>query len=1127
MSVTVSKMGQINRLTKIAMIALLVSGLLSGLARGGTVSAAPVDNFVLNPGFETGELAPWTEWHPEGQAPAYGVDGYDVYAGLRKLYFYTQSKYQQSVHQQIGGLSNGTYIVSARVKQQYTVPDTSRMEISLHGTPRIDVNIRHSDGYQQISATVPVTTGMLDIGFYIASPGGTSLQIDEVRVEQAELPLPNAGFTNDYEHWQRTHDTGAAKIGVEGAGNKYVDLYSPVAYKVDLFQHMNLTAGNYSLKAKVRRSGTFVNSVMYADFGGRTRTVATPSTSEWAEITLTGIAVGSDGETVKFGFWTDAGASSWVHIDDVTVIRQEPAQHFMGDYVSHEQVGNAVTFNLTNTPKVRIEFVKSDIARIWMEPSGVFAKDASFVVDNETFAPIPYTVSDQGQYIRLQSSGLTVRVYKSPFRIAYYDGTDVNWIAGEREIGGLGHTSGTGVFAYMKLPPNEHFYGLGVDRHAQSLDRRGKRIEMDNAMVGGYGGNTADISGTFFASTGGYGIFFDNTYQYTAFDMGQENSNYYTFSAPDGEMVYYFLNGPAMSDVYAKFSDLSGKAPLPPKWALGYVQSKYGYDSWNEVHQVVDTFRAKGIPLDGIVLDVYWAENNHYFDFTWNTSGGFADPKGNLASLRSKGVRVTNIVDPYVQQTADNFNPGSANGYFAKQNGATKIYQAWYGPSGLVDFTNPNAARWYTNDPNSTMDVRKLWDDGVRGWWIDLNEPETPTNPGDVFARGTSDKIKNVYALAESKAFYDAQRSYTNERVWNLARSGFSGIQQYGTTIWTADVDASWESFRHNLQLGLSAGLSGMPYVAHDTGGFNGKPTPELYTRWMQSSAFMPVFRAHGCECGDPTNVREPWAFGPEAEAIVKDVIKQRYRLLPYIYSAARDTYENGTPIMKALVLDYPKDSNVANLQDQWMFGPSLLTAPVHSPGATSRAVYLPSGTWHDWNSGAKYTGGQTILYDASLNKIPIFVKEGSIVPLGKDKNFDGEVVDDFYNLKVYPHAAGGTTTFTLFEDDGTTYGYEKGVNSSTTITAVKSGNTIALTIGPIQGAYPGMVTNRQWRSEVKVEGFNVGSVTRNGIALRKVETFEEFNTGRDVWFNDTSVGKVLLQTDFAPTSVAQTIVLK
>ncbi|WP_410512795.1 glycoside hydrolase family 31 protein [Paenibacillus sp. BR2-3] len=1092
----------------------------------GAAAAGPMDNAVSNPGFETGGLDYWTEWHPAGQAASFGVDSNDPHFGSKKLYFYAGSKYEQSVHQTMSGLVNGTYIVSAWIKQQYAVPDTSRMELSQNGTPRIDVHISNTDGYRQITATVPVTTGKLDIGFYVASSGGTSLQIDDVRVEQAELPLLNASFTNDYADWSRTGDLAAAKIGIEGSGNKYADLYSAGAYKMDLFQNMNLTAGKYTLQAKVRRSGTFVNSVMYADFGGQTRTAATSASTDWTTIRLSGITVGSDGEAVKLGFWTDANPGSWVHIDDVTLIRNEPSQQFLGDYTSHVQSGNAVTFTLQNIPKVRVEFVKPEIARIWMEPGGTFAKDASFVVDNESFGTVSYTVSDQGDYIRLQSSGLTVRVNKSPFRISYYDAANINYIAGERVTGGLGHSTGADVFEYMAMDPGEHFYGLGIDRHAQSLDRRGKRVEMDNAMVSGFGGNTADTSGTFFASTKGYGIFFDNTYQHAAFDMGQESPDYYYFSAPNGEMVYYFINGPAIGDLYSRLADLSGKAPLPPKWALGYIQSRYGYDSWSEVHQVVDTFRAKGIPLDGMVLDVYWAANNHYFDFEWNTADGFADPAGNLLSLRNKGVKVTNIVDPYIQQTANNFSGGNANGYFAKSGGSTKIYQAWYGPAGLIDFTNPAAARWYTDDPNSTMDVKKLWDDGVRGWWIDLNEPETPTNPADAFSGGTADKIHNVYALNEAKAFYDAQRSYTNERVWNLARSGFTGIQQYGTTVWTADVDASWDSFTHNLQLGLSAGLSGMPYVSHDTGGFNGKPTPELYTRWMQSSAFMPVFRAHGAEGSDPTNIREPWAFGPEAEGIVKEAIKQRYRMLPYIYSAARETEQKGTPMMKALVLDYLNDPNVANLQDQWMFGPSLLVAPVHVPGAISRSVYLPDGIWHDWNSGNKFTGGQTIQYSAPLATIPVFVKEGSIVPVGKDKNYDGEVVDDFINLKVYPLASGVTTSYSMFEDDGKTYGYESGSSAATQVSVNKSGNSINLTIGAIQGSYPGMVTNRQWRSEVKVEGFTVNTVTRNGTVLRKVNSFDEFNTGTDVWFNDSSVGKVLIQTNSVPTSQAQAIVL-
>ncbi|WP_052702945.1 carbohydrate-binding protein [Paenibacillus beijingensis] len=464
-------------------------------------------NAAVNPGFETGGIDGWTEWHPGGQAAAYGVDSADVHGGTNKLYFYAASKYQQSIHQTISGLANGTYIVSAWVKRQHAVPDVSRMEISQHGTPQVNVTINGSGQYEQISATVPVTSGTLDVGFYVSSPGGTSLQIDDVRVERADIPLFNSDFADVYHHWSRKGDIAYSKISAEAGGNKYADLYGTQPFTNDLFQYANLTAGTYTLQAKVRRSGTFNNAVIYADASGQSYTAAVPASADWTTVTIPGIEVTGEGEAAKLGFWTDAGAGSWLHIDDVELIKNEPGQQAMGSYVSHAQQGNAVTFTLSNTPKVRIEFIKPEIAKVWMEPGGMFDKDSSFTVDSESSAPVSYTVSDQGGYIRMMSSGLTVRVNKSPFRIDYYDASNTSYITGERSASGLAYGSGTRVYEYMNMDPGERFYGLGIDRDAQSLDRRGKRVVMDNVMSGGYGGNTSDISGTFFTSTKGYGIF--------------------------------------------------------------------------------------------------------------------------------------------------------------------------------------------------------------------------------------------------------------------------------------------------------------------------------------------------------------------------------------------------------------------------------------------------------------------------------------------------------------------------------------------------------------------------------------------------------------------------------------------
>lgn len=1109
---------------------------------------------IVNGNFETGNDQGWTTV----TTGLTGVDTNDAYQGSKKyLYFPADSTGEATFSQTLANIPNGAYRISAQVKYMpHADPHLTqggKVELSgiqPGGTAVTDIfpniiNDTPSDpetgkygadrfAYQKITLDTNVTANELTVQFYLkATVGDTSLQIDNVEIESLdanqaipELPLYNTGFDDGFTNWSRTNILYQS-IQSEGS-NKFASFSGNSSYASDLWQSAAAPkSGQYTVKAKTRSKGTFDGANLYVIYSGGVKKVAVPVSADWTDAAIPNVQL-QKGEVAKVGLLVNGQAGSTLDIDDVQVVLTGDQIYdnvrFLGNYQSHTVSDDqkSVIFEAEGA-KVKLDFVKDDIAKVWMEPTGTFDKKPSFVVRDEAAGVVP-SVSDNGDYIKVQTPALTVRAYKQPFRLAFYDSTNTKLLTGERNTGGLGYNGDTGVYQYMDLDPNEHFYGLGIDRDAQSLDRRGKKVVMNNAMTSGYGGNTSDISGTFFTSTKGYGIYFDNTQQNAVFDMGNEDSGYYYFSSPNGEMVYYFLSGGpqgSLHNVLNNYASLSGTAPLPPKWALGYIQSRYGYRSWEETNNIVDTFRSKNIPVDGVVLDAYWAALNHYFDFTW--SNEFAAPKENMDVLKQKGVKISTIVDPYIQVTASNFNEGDQKGYFVKDaSGKTIIYKAWYGDAGLVDFTNPEAAKWYTDQ------VKTLYDAGVRAWWIDLNEPEKETDGlRDRFAAGSAGEIRNVYALNEAKAFYDGQRRYTNDRVWSLARSGFSGIQRYGTTVWSGDVDSSWDALTHNLQLGLSSGLSGIPYFTNDTGGFRGsKPSDELYARWMQAAAFMPVFRAHGDDTSG-NGKREPWEY-PSVEGIVKDAIKQRYRLLPYIYSAAKETQQNNTPIMRALVADHPSDPNVVNLQDEWLFGQSLLVAPVHVQGAAQRDVYLPSGVWYEWNGNNAYSGGQTAANVAApLDKIPVFVKEGSIIPLRPDQNYVGETADDNLTLKVYPLTAGGTSRFTLYEDDGQTYGYESGKAATTDIQAEKNESGVTLTIGAIQGQYDGIVLNRTWASEVKLdlaEGKKISAVKRNGSLLSKAASKDEVSNGADVWFYDAAAGTVYIKTGKVSTAEGQSI---
>ncbi|MGG3571040.1 TIM-barrel domain-containing protein [Bacillus gobiensis] len=1117
---------------------------------------------LVNGDFEMGNETGWkvntfgtTVWH--------GVDKNDAYEGYKQYLYSPNEGGKVSSKQTIVELKDGEYKVSAMAKlMPHLDPSFSggvaKMIVSQPGKENVEVtiepNLKDPDGpvkqkwnaddfeYQKFSTdTINVTEGELTLEFYMEAPkADTSLQLDNVKLQpadseapqDAEVQLYNKGFEQGFTGWSRTNMVNQS---TQSADDKsFARIAGKEAYSSDIWQFGNAPIdGNYQLSINTRKSGNFDNASLYVTYSGGTKEVPIPANSDWKEVKVPNIQLMA-GEVVKVGVIADGQAESVLDLDDVKMIQKDPTEHQNVSFIesldenapySVSEDGKSIVLNSKNREKIKVEFVQEDTAKVWMEPTGTFKKKASYVVDGETADVVP-KVADKGDYILIQTDKLSLRANKSPFKLGYYNAANTKMLTEHSDGNSLGYDGDTGVYSAMNLDPKEHFFGLGMDRDSQSFDRRGHRVVMNNGMKGGYGGNTSDISGTFLTSTKGYGLYFDNTYENVTFDMGATDSGKYSFSSPNGEMIYYFMAGEkesTLTDIMKSYADLTGTAPLPPQWAMGYIQSKYGYKSWKEVNKIVDTFRQKQIPLDGMILDVYWAKDNHYFDMTW--SEAFANPKESMEALAKKGIKTVPIVDPYIQVTASNFNEGDKNGYFVKDaSGNTVIYDAWYGKAGLVDFTNPNAVDWFNSQ------VKALHDAGVKGYWIDLNEPEIGTDSlRHKFTKGSAAEIRNVYALNEAKSFYQGHRKYSDNRLWSLSRSGFSGIQEYGTTVWSGDVDASWESLRHNMQLGLSSSMSGMPYFTTDIGGFYGKPTAELYTRWMQAGSFMPIFRAHNCECGDPTNTREPWAFGAEAEGIVKQAINQRYKLLPYIYSAAKQTTEGNGSLMRPLVMDYTTDPNVYGIEDQWMFGPNMLVAPISLEGMSKRSIYLPEGTWYDWSTQKTFAGGQSIEHEADLSTIPVFVKEGAIIPQREVQNYTNEKAPTEITLKAYPKQNGTASSFTLYEDDGQTYKYENGQSADTKITAASTDDTTSLQIAAMKGSFDGRIQKRTWTAEIKANAGEKGidSVKRNKKKLKLAASKEAIKTGNDVWYYDAKTDMLYVKTAQVSTDEEQVITAK
>lgn len=538
---------------------------------------------------------------------------------------------------------------------------------------------------------------------------------------------------------------------------------------------------------------------------------------------------------------------------------------------------------------------------------------------------------------------------------------------------------------------------------------------------------------------------------------------------------YYFIYGPELDRVIAGYRQLTGAAPMMPRWAYGFWQCRERYKTAQEVLDVLDGFRSRGIPLDNIVQDwQYWrldSWGSHQFD-----PSRYPDPAGWIRAIHDQ-YHARLMISVWGK-----FYPGNVN--FDAMQKAGFLYQGthsrgikdWLGFNyAFYDAFNPRAGQLFWSQIN-----RDLFSKGVDAWWMDATEPDLeqpmPTREGQKALThpsnfGTGARVFNGYALANSKTIYEGQRTVSpDQRVFILTRSGFAGQQRYAAAVWSGDVTATWTALKQQIPAGFSFALSGMPYWTTDIGGFAVPPRwagtnatsedleewRELNTRWFQFGTFCPLFRAHG-----QFPFREMWNIAPEAHPAYQTQLKfdrLRYRLLPYIYSLAGAVTQRGATIMRPLIMDFPYDPNVREIGDQFMFGPSLLVNPVTDYQARRRVLYLPAiaGGWYDFWTGAALAGGQWIEAPAPYDSMPLFVPAGSIIPTGPELQYTGEKPADPITLHVY---AGADGAFSLYEDDGLTYGYERG--ESTRIPFRLDDKTRTLTLEKREGTFPGMLAER------------------------------------------------------------------
>src|SRR5579863_586023 len=714
---------------------------------------------------------------------------------------------------------------------------------------------------------------------------------------------------------------------------------------------------------------------------------------------------------------------------------------------------------------VRLQVCADSIVHVTYAPGSSIPDVRQFIVTKTSWPAAPWNMDQTDKAITLTTSSMKITITRANGGILYDDSSDRKLFEdGARSLTPVvvnGEKTYHAELSSGLWDSTEAFYGLG-QHQAGVWNYHGEAVDLTQT-------NT-NISVPFFVSTRGYGILWNNTSR-SLFDNRFLHALYLSSDVAD-TVDYYFLYGPDFDHIIASYRELTGEAPMFGKWAYGYWQCKNRYNSQSELLDIAGKYRSLHIPLDNIVQDWFW----------WNTMGdpvfnkNYPDPKAMIAQLHDEHVHIMFSFWPY-------FNPGSPvyddmekKGYFIDKMvvGTGDVH-----PDGqaLYDAFNPAARKYYWNL------LEKVFSIGADAWWLDTDEPETENREKNILETekvflGNGARYANMFPLMHAAGVYEGQRAAESQlpaadqkRVFILSRSAFAGAQRNSVTAWSGDVESNWLSFRRQVPAGLNFELSGLPYWTTDIGGFIiGNPDDpayrELFVRWFEYGTFCPIFRAHGTRT---TNTNEIWSYGPQAQQILTSFDRLRYRLMPYIYSLAWMVTNDGYTPMRPLVMDFRADVRAQNIGNQFMYGPALMVNPVSHKGATSRSVYLPEAKWYDFWTGHALAGPAVIDASAPLDRIPLFVRAGSILPMGPDIQYSTEKTDPI-ELRVYTGANGN---FALYEDENDNYDYEKGAHSTIPLQWDDASHT--LTIGDRQGEFPGMPQSHTFHVVFVGEGHGIG----------------------------------------------------
>jgi alpha-glucosidase len=710
----------------------------------------------------------------------------------------------------------------------------------------------------------------------------------------------------------------------------------------------------------------------------------------------------------------------------------EMGNQFPDEVISFSQNVNKLYFKTKNNIILELSVIRDSVIRFRFATRGQLQPDFSYAISENTIKGYNHLeVSEDVENYIVTTSKLVCKIEKKSLRLKIYDTS--GQLINEDEIGfhfeEFYEKGGNIVKMSKKTQKKEAFYGMG-DKPMQ-CNLRGKRVQNWPTDQYAFSKDQDPIykAVPFYVGlhdTQAYGIFFDNSFK-TYFDFCHERHDVTSFWAQGGEMNYYFIYGPKMENVVSSYTNLTGLAELPPLWALGYHQCKWSYYPESQVKEIAAKFRELQIPCDGIYLDIDYMDG--FRCFTWNKEH-FPDPKKMVKELADDGFKTIVIIDPGIKidDEYDIYKQGLEKDYFCKRaDGPHMIGKVWPGECVFPDYTNPKVRDWWKD-----LFKELISDIGVKGVWNDMNEPAVMEVPNKTFpddVRHDYDghpcshrKAHNVYGTQMARATYEGVKKYGYpKRPFVITRSAFSGAQRYGSS-WTGDNVATWEHlWIANNQVQRMC-LSGMSFTGSDIGGFAEQPGSELYIRWIQLGVFHPLCRTHSSgHHGD----QEPWSFDEEATNISRKFIELRYTLLPYLYTAFYKYTTEGIPVIKSLVY-YDQDDYLTHFRnDEFIFGDHILVCPILEPNSKGRRMYIPRGEWYNFWDNAIFTGGKELWIDADIDRIPLFVKAGSIIPRYPVQQYVGE--KEIEELKLDVYFKYGEETSNVFEDAQDGYDYQKG----------------------------------------------------------------------------------------------------